>query len=335
MISRLPARGRVWAASVLLLLVLFGFSVFWLQERPGPSGSQGNTPTPATWTTARIALNTADNSTWRNGTIALGPGNTTVELDTPGGLITLDTGNSTFVLSSTIGNYSTLDETGTFVLAPATGTYQLDAANDTIVLQATNGNIALGGDSAPRTPGPTTLTASPGGRPQLPPFALLLVSSAFLGLLTFARIRHDSLLKNVVRHRIHEYIKANPGKHYRAILKTLGLAMGVLTYHLNTLEKGGYITSRQDGAKRRFFPAGARAEMRFFLSELQERIVAAIQQSSGISQAGIAEALNVSRPLVNYHVHILRDAGLVRLEPRGRETGCFLTASPPPTSPAA
>jgi DNA-binding transcriptional ArsR family regulator len=158
-----------------------------------------------------------------------------------------------------------------------------------------------------------------------PVIVLIVASAALLAAVLYAKIHRSQLLQNVVRQRIYEHVQKNPGKHYRAILDDLSLPMGVLTYHLNTLEKAGLIKSRQDGVYRRFYPPGMRADVTFFLSEIQQRIVAVIQENRGISQARIAAELEVSRPLVNYHVHILRDAGLVRVEPRGRATACFLT----------
>lgn len=202
--------------------------------------------------------------------------------------------------------------------------------------------LNLATDSSPSTPGfderlpggdvldsanSDALAAS--AAPSFLPLFLVIVSSALLLAFSFARLQRHRLLENAIRKRIYEFISERPGKHYRAILSDLGLSMGVLTYHLNTLERGGMITSSQDGVYRRFYPAGRKAELRRFLSKIQQRIVAVIEQNGGISQAGIAQNLEISRPLVNYHLHVLEDAGVVRLVPRGRETGCFLAAAEP------
>lgn len=157
------------------------------------------------------------------------------------------------------------------------------------------------------------------------PYTLLfiVVTPLLLGGL-FARILRGEMLQNTIRHRIYEHIRATPGDHYRSILSNLGLAMGVLSHHLNMLERGGYVTSRQDGAHRRFYPTGTRAEVTFFLSDVQKRIVLALRQNAGISQTKLAASVGISRPLAHYHLRVLRDAGLVRLEHRGRETECYL-----------
>ncbi len=153
--------------------------------------------------------------------------------------------------------------------------------------------------------------------------AIILVTSTVM----YSKIRKENLLRHAVRRRIYEYVKENPGQHYRAILNDLDLTMGVLTYHLNRLEKGEYLRSRQDGMYRRFFVAGRRTEARFFLSDIQESILATIRKNQGISQSRIAEGIGVTRKVVNYHIRIMEQAGLVYVEERGRETACFAPES--------
>ncbi len=172
--------------------------------------------------------------------------------------------------------------------------------------------------------------SGPGGPPPqsepTPPYvlyaavvAIIVIASAVM----YSKIKRDNLLKHAVRRRIHEYVKENPGVHYRAILDELDLSMGVLTYHLNRLEKGEYLRSRQDGMYRRFFVTGRKTEVKFFLSDIQESILTTIRSNQGISQSRIAESIGVTRKVVNYHVRILDRAGLIYMEDRGRETACF------------
>lgn len=154
-------------------------------------------------------------------------------------------------------------------------------------------------------------------------YAAVLTIIIVTSVVMYSKIKRENLLKHAVRERIHEYVTANPGAHYRAILDDLELSMGVLTYHLNRLEKAEYLKSRQDGMYRRFFVTGRKTEVKFFLSDVQESIVATIRDNQGISQSRIADAIGVTRKVVNYHVRILDQAGLIYVEDRGRETACF------------
>ena len=154
--------------------------------------------------------------------------------------------------------------------------------------------------------------------------AVVLAFVAIASIVMYSKIKRENLLKHAVRRRIHDYVREHPGAHYRAILDDLGLSMGVLTYHLNRLEKGEYLRSRQDGMYRRFFVTGRKTDVKFFLSDIQEVIVATIRENQGISQSKIAERINVSRKVVNYHVNILDQAGLIYMEPSGREMACYV-----------
>jgi DNA-binding MarR family transcriptional regulator len=173
---------------------------------------------------------------------------------------------------------------------------------------------------------PVTGPSTPPSTTPTPPYllwasimAILIISS----MVMYSKIKRDNLLKHAVRKRIHDYVDENPGAHYRAILDDLELSMGVLTYHLNRLEKAEYLKSRQDGMYRRFYITGRKTEIKFFLSDVQENILATIAANQGISQSSIAKNIGVTRKVVNYHVRILDQAGLIYMEDRGRETACF------------
>jgi predicted transcriptional regulator len=152
---------------------------------------------------------------------------------------------------------------------------------------------------------------------------LIITIALVVSLIMYSKIKRENMLKNAVRKRIFDYIIENPGMHYRGILNDLDLPMGVLTYHLNRLEKAQYIRSRQDGMYRRFYTKGPKTEMRFFLSDIQESILSVIKENQGISQSKIAEKIQVSRKVVNYHVNILDQAGLIFVESHGRESACY------------
>jgi predicted transcriptional regulator len=152
----------------------------------------------------------------------------------------------------------------------------------------------------------------------------IVTIALIISLVMYSKIKKENLLKNALRKRIMDYISDNPGIHYRAILSDLDLPMGSLSYHLNRLEKAQYIKSRQDGMYRRFYGKGKRAEMKFFLSDIQESILSVIKENQGISQSKIANKINVSRKVVNYHINILDRAGLIFVETKGRESACFI-----------
>ncbi|UCC93821.1 MAG: winged helix-turn-helix transcriptional regulator, partial [Thermoplasmata archaeon] len=88
---------------------------------------------------------------------------------------------------------------------------------------------------------------SPTPTPPYLLYAAVLTIVIITSIVLYSKIKRENLLRHAVRKRIHDYVEENPGAHYRAILDDLDLSMGVLTYHLNRLEKAEYLKSRQDG----------------------------------------------------------------------------------------
>jgi outer membrane protein assembly factor BamB/DNA-binding MarR family transcriptional regulator len=146
----------------------------------------------------------------------------------------------------------------------------------------------------------------------------------------YVRLKHDEVLDNYTRGKIHGYIIANPGDNYNSIRDALELSNGIVAHHLHTLEREGLIQSMRDGMYRRFFPANAKLppedEGHF---NIQKRIVAIIRDSPGISQKEIAQKAGVSSPTVNYHVSVLSTARMIRVERFGRRTRCFVVEDQP------
>ncbi len=146
--------------------------------------------------------------------------------------------------------------------------------------------------------------------------------SLFLPL--YVRLKKRDVLSHFTRGQIFGYIQANPGTHYNAIIQDLRLQNGVGAYHLQVLEREGFIRSLRDGIYKRFYPSTMRIpEKRVHLSRIQRDIFEVIQKHPGITQKQISTLLEESKQVVNYHVKILEGAGLIRLERAGRESACF------------
>jgi len=147
----------------------------------------------------------------------------------------------------------------------------------------------------------------------------------FLIVFGFTRLRRKNLLANLNRKNIYEGIKKDEGVHFNGLVESLSLKPGVLSHHLNILEREEYIKSRQDGKYRRFFLYETKSELKIYLTTIQQKILEAVNESPGISQTKISKKVGSSRMMVNYHLKILKDAGIVSIEKEGRETACFTT----------
>jgi predicted transcriptional regulator len=146
---------------------------------------------------------------------------------------------------------------------------------------------------------------------------VFIVIPIVIGLIIFgySRIRREDLLNQENRKKIYEFITNNPGEHFRALQRAVDLEVGVLSHHLNVLEKEQLIVSEQDGNNRCFWAAGVKHDTdKVRLSRIQENILKEIQEDPGITQSQIARKMGVSRKVIFYHVKFLRNSGVVREE---------------------
>jgi len=147
------------------------------------------------------------------------------------------------------------------------------------------------------------------------------------GLLTmflplYTRIRKEKLLDQPTRERIYGYIIGNPGAYFGLIKEELDLGNGQLICHLKQLEDAHLIYSREDGAKKRFYPSDiprAKSGTPLF-SDIQEKILNIIKNNSGIGQKKIAVKMGISRQVASYHLTKMERKGLIDKEVIGRES---------------
>jgi predicted transcriptional regulator/uncharacterized membrane protein len=140
----------------------------------------------------------------------------------------------------------------------------------------------------------------------------------------YSKLRKDKILDNKTRGMIQEHIQSNPGVHYNSIKRELSLSNGVLAYHISTLEREGYITSKKEGMYKILYPQDSKSDgSEPHLSESGRKIYEIIRNSPGSSQKEIAEKSDLTYSTVNYHINSLVDSNLVRLERNGNETYCY------------
>lgn len=158
-------------------------------------------------------------------------------------------------------------------------------------------------------------------------YAGALIVIVLLGAFSYSRLKRRSVLDNLNRKNIFEQIKTNPGVHFNQLLRDLDMQPGSMSYHLNVLEKKEYVKSIQDGNYRRFFLYGASTDLKIALTSIQLRILSIVDERPGITQTKISKSIGKNRMLVNYHIKILRDAGILNIERSGRETLCYTTSA--------
>lgn len=131
----------------------------------------------------------------------------------------------------------------------------------------------------------------------------------------FTRIRAPDALGHPLRARIHAVVAGTPGITLTEIRAATGTRLGTLVHHLRALERHGILTSRRDGAFRRFFVAGATAQIASSITGVTptQREVLRLLEAGPLTQRAIADALGVTRQAANAHVKTLERAGRVRV----------------------
>jgi predicted transcriptional regulator/uncharacterized membrane protein len=155
---------------------------------------------------------------------------------------------------------------------------------------------------------------------------------AFLTLIfipLYTKIKKDRVLDHYLRGKIHGYIIANPGEHYNAIKEQLNVTNGALSYHLRVLEREHYVRSRMDGIYKRFYPADMKLPTtQRNISSFQEVILTIVKNTQGLSQKDIAKRIGASSQVINYHIKILEESDLIRVDRSRRKSRVYATDTP-------
>ena len=141
------------------------------------------------------------------------------------------------------------------------------------------------------------------------------------------KIGTEVALDNFNRGKILGYLRANPGTGLRELTREMDMGNGSISYHLQVLEKLGYVKSRKAGNRRFLYPAGYRGLERVVFPRREQELYDMIIKNSGCSQAELADALGVASPTVSHHLRSLLDKGLVRKEKENRNTRIYSYAS--------
>jgi predicted transcriptional regulator len=125
------------------------------------------------------------------------------------------------------------------------------------------------------------------------------------------------------RSKIHDYIKQNPGVHFRGISKKLGLAMGQIQHHLSVLENAGKIKSRKINFRRHYYPAEILDEeheviLAFLTNETVRDILLFLIEHPDSTQIEIANFKGFATPTINWHMSRLIEASIVTSRKDGK-----------------
>lgn len=132
-----------------------------------------------------------------------------------------------------------------------------------------------------------------------------------------------------LRKRITEYIRRNPGVHFRQITRDLDLAIGQLDFHLNALIKGEVIVKETVSGNARYyvrdkFSKDERKAMSILRREIPRGIVLFLLDNPGSTPSKILENFTFTSATMSYHLKRLEKIEVLRVEQDGRERHYFV-----------
>jgi N-acetylneuraminic acid mutarotase/DNA-binding transcriptional ArsR family regulator len=136
----------------------------------------------------------------------------------------------------------------------------------------------------------------------------LLYAMFILLLPLYAKIKREKVLDNFMRGRIYQFIINCPGAHLRFIKKNLGVEMGVLSYHLNVLERSGLIRSEKRETLKRFFCTSEKGG--YGMNEyglIEKDILTELNLRPGQGIRSLSMTLNKDRQVIAFCIHDLID----------------------------
>ncbi|MDA4131300.1 MAG: winged helix-turn-helix transcriptional regulator [Thaumarchaeota archaeon] len=119
------------------------------------------------------------------------------------------------------------------------------------------------------------------------------------------------------RWRIIEYIKSHPGTHLRKIKRDLGVSMGVVQYHLYTLEREKRIISQRRGLYKRFYPNLVFGEkdrdiLNVLSQETEREILLFLIAKPNANNKEISQYAKISAGATTWHMKRLLESGLIQ-----------------------
>ena len=127
----------------------------------------------------------------------------------------------------------------------------------------------------------------------------------------------DTILELKKRREIYEFIQNNSGLHMRDLSRKMNIPFTTLQYHLNYLEKKGYIISKDDGKYTRYF-------ISLEIGEKEKRILNCLRKKTTLhiilwffiaqqcSQKDLSRFLEKHPATISFHLRNMLYAGIIK-----------------------
>jgi predicted transcriptional regulator len=146
------------------------------------------------------------------------------------------------------------------------------------------------------------------------------------------RSEHEAsaLLNQSTRMSIYSFVENNPGLHFRALSKGLGMPVGVLQYHLGLLVSKGLLSTYEDGRYKRYFKSKRFSEAAMRVISLLRngtsgKILAALFVKPQTTHKDLTAQLHISSQALSWQMRHLEEIGVVSKNLEGLSVKYSLT----------
>lgn len=131
------------------------------------------------------------------------------------------------------------------------------------------------------------------------------------------------------RAAVRAHVESNPGVHFNAVTREVGIATGQTQYHLRRLLRDGAVTRRDVCGRTHYFPDGyterEQAAIALFRRETTRDIVLELLERGEYPVAELTTAVDVARSTVEWHLSNLVEYDLAEKRKDGRAVTVRLT----------
>jgi predicted transcriptional regulator len=134
----------------------------------------------------------------------------------------------------------------------------------------------------------------------------------------------EILLENSKRKRIYEFIKNNPGFHFRELQRRLKIPLSSLEYHIDYMVRHQVIYKEKEGLYARYFAQQPTREELKLISALRHEkvreIVAIVLEKNDVKFQDLKDYLNLPSSTLSYYLKYLMDYNILARQQIGHET---------------
>jgi predicted transcriptional regulator len=143
------------------------------------------------------------------------------------------------------------------------------------------------------------------------------------------KLSRAEIFNNETRKAIYEFIVKNPGIYFNRIVRELGINKPVVIWHIDMLEKFGYIRREDFENHEIFFESNFEEnnhKFRFFTSkEKSKKIIEYLKQHDyGITKTHLSTDLGMHNSTISKYLQILEDFNVVIKKKTYKKTLYFL-----------